>query len=1072
MRNFTVYNSSAGSGKTFTLVRDYLILVMQNPERFASILAVTFTNKAANEMKQRVIRALTNLNQPHEKWSQESKVLAAYIQEQLGCDQSAVCKNASYITHLILHNYSDFAVSTIDSFMQRVIRTFSIDLNLPHDYQIELDNKSLLVKAVDRLIDKIGVDPELTKLLVRFAENKAEEDKSWQIDRDIKNIAKSLFDEEGMELRDALKDVDYYKFTEADKALRKWISGFESNMSAIGQAALNLIDQAGLTESDFYHRKSGIYGFFAKLTKKNFKEAQNPNSYINITLHEDKWSSASASRAAAEAIRAIKASLTDLYNKGISLLSDQGPKYFLYQLLSAQLIPTAVLNEVRKMLLLIQEEDRLLPIAEFNHIVARITFDQPVPFIYERIGSKFRNFMIDEFQDTSVLQWQNILPLIDNSLAYGQFNLVVGDGKQAIYRWRNGKVEQFASLPKLLTYNSDLDREREQALERNYYRSELSKNFRSHRTIVEFNNTFFSFTANAYRGVLGSIYDTVEQSFREDKSDGLVQIEFFDAKSKEQWVARQHERVLEIIVHLSESNYAFRNLAILCRENEECLKLAKYLLSQGIPVISSDSLSIGSSPRVRLVMAFMRFIINPSDTLAAIEAADLLLVNCLLPASEETEGFDQILDNILIQHQESRSRKVDVEKFCSWLSTKGYALMLNHFQELNAYEIVFGLIRLFGWQHKADIYLQFLLEEFHKKLINNTLHTDTLMDWWDTKGYETSVVFPDTIDAVQIMTIHKSKGLEFPVVIYPFANTEVKLRNESAWFQVEDEMLKDIPAAYLPLSGLGNTELCHFMENEINKTLLDTVNLAYVAFTRAEQRLYVLTEAKPEKATENMSIAGFIWNFLSAKAPDLQCKAGETYTLGREFEIPKPSVTAETDEIFCQEGEMDVDNVETRIVIASRAPEAWVEDADDSARRFGRIIHTIMARIRKLSEALSEAEKLYAAGEIPPDDFEEIRKKLIKLAGEEKLRTIFEQQGDVLTECELLKTDGKLFRPDRMVIVDTESCLLYEFKTGIHEQAHEMQIRNYIQILKSAGYTRVKGYLVYLSDQPQVIECN
>ena len=439
---FVVYRSSAGSGKTFTLVKEYLKLLLENPLQFRHILAITFTNKAANEMKERVIRALTAFSALEEPTvSKADRTLLEKLEEETGMTEDEIVNRSRTALSLILHRYSEFAIGTIDSFSHRVIRTFAHDFRLPVRFDVETESDVLISTAVDMVLQRAGEDQELTRLLVSFLETRLEEEEGWDIEGIFTKFARNLINEEGLAHIEGLRNISLAQFQVIADELRRSILEFEQQVASEAKAADRLISERGISLGAFFYGRSGIGKYFSDLANRRMKVE--PNSHVRKTIEEDKWTSGKASPVEIQKIKEISGTLTRHFERLMVLWNTRGGEYRLLKLISGTIYTLAVLNEIGQTLRQFKEQNNLVHISEFNSRIASVVMNEPVPFIYERMGEQYHNLLIDEFQDTSVLQWMNFVPLFENSLASGHFNMVVGDGKQAIYRWRGGDIDQF-----------------------------------------------------------------------------------------------------------------------------------------------------------------------------------------------------------------------------------------------------------------------------------------------------------------------------------------------------------------------------------------------------------------------------------------------------------------------------------------------------------------------------------------------------------------------------------------------------------------------------------------------------
>jgi len=836
---FVVYKSSAGSGKTFTLVKEYLKIVLKKPGNFRHVLAITFTNKAANEMKERIIGNLQQLSALQDNApSQAINHLLPDLRQATGLDDKEIGQRAADTLKLILHNYSDFAITTIDSFVHHVIRTFARDLHLPVNFEVELDTDKLIAQSVDLLISRVGSNEKLTKIFVRFLETKTEDEKSWHIEKDLQTFAKTLMNEDGIVFIEKLRNLSLDDFIEINTNVNALTNRFESAIHKIGNDAYQLINNHNIPAEAFFHGKSGIGKYFENISNKRFDKIS-PNSYVLSTINDDKWYAAKLNPDNKTAIDSIKSQLAIYYQQILDFKGENYNEYVLLKLLTKNIYPIAVLNELDKELNEIITRNNILPISEFNKRIAEIVLNEPVPFIYERLGEKYHHFLIDEFQDTSILQWQNLLPLITNSLAYNNFNMIVGDGKQAIYRWRSGEVEQFAQLPNI--YKNDgnpVNLEREQSLVQNYREETLGKNFRSKAEIIAFNNDFFRCISSNLSNDYQSIYDGLEQEYNPENTGGFVSIEFLDKKNLElSFDELNFNKINQIIADAVEDGFEWKDIAILCRSNAKASNIAQYLIEQGIDIISSQSLLLANSPEVNFLIACLQYLSNPHDAIS---------------------------QRAIMQYLASTG-KISVETVDKPLKNSGFDFSVSSLIKLPLYDLCEKIIRIFKLNDKVNPHIQFFLDAVLEYSMANRQNISGFLSWWDEKKDKKSIIVPEGINAVRIMTIHKAKGLEFPVVIYPFADERAKMTKQSQWVDFQNTNIPKLKAALLPTSQeLTETTYAHFYEEEKGKSLLDLINILYVVLTRASNRLYVLTSLPTNEAKEINSIPLFFIQFLKS----------------------------------------------------------------------------------------------------------------------------------------------------------------------------------------------------------------
>jgi len=475
-----------------------------------------------------------------------------------------------------------------------------------------------------------------------------------------------------------------------------------------------------------------------------------------------------------------------------------------------------------------------------------------VPFIYERVGEKYKHFLLDEFQDTSVLQWQNLLPLIDNSLANGYKNLLVGDAKQAIYRWRNGEVEQFVNLPHIFNRKSgQIHDEREKALHNHFTAKSLKSNYRSRPEIVKFNNAFFNLIKKSLSEKDSKIYDETEQQTASNKKGGFIQIEFFPPDMNDiTFSAYNCTRVKELVAEIQTNGYRLKDIAILCRSNKSAGIIAKFLLSQNIDVVSSESVLLVNSPRIRLLVSILSLITNPWNELAAIEMVNLLI---------KMKMIDGDLHSAVVQFvKKSRDDlgKGQPESVYTFLQDAGFVVNRKILLSLPLYDLCESLVRTFNLNKQSDPFIQFFLDVVLEQAKETESDINKFLEYWNIKKNTLSVVIPDGIDAVKIMTIHKAKGLEFPVVIYPLINERLTKTIDMFWLSLNNKKIPSLKAALVNANkSIEQTTYGDMITREYEKSLLDMINLMYVAFTRPTDQLYVIANhpGKSKKATSSVS---------------------------------------------------------------------------------------------------------------------------------------------------------------------------------------------------------------------------
>lgn len=1046
--DFSVYKSSAGSGKTYTLVREYLVMALQSPAYFKHILAITFTNKAANEMKQRILLGLKHLAEPtlYAETATVRFMLPDLAQRTSFTFNEISIRAAASLSHII-HEYDDFAVRTIDSFVSGIIRTFAHDLQLPMDFEIELDTELLLEEATENLIARVGLEKELTDVLIEYTRSKLDDEKSWRIDKEIAKTGKILFAEESFSYLELFRKITPEVTSKTASSIRKQRAALEYKVQKPAQDALDCILQNGIDHTSFYQGKNGLPSFLKKLAAGKVIEVPN---YSRTTVNDDKWFGTKISHDQKDAIARIIPQLK-LYADECFRIIDSGiERYKLLGMIQQNLYQVGMLSALEMEINSIKKEKNILHISEFNRRITEIILNEPIPFIYERTGEKYYNYLIDEFQDTSELQWKNLLPLLGNSLSGGHYNLIVGDGKQAIYRFRSGKVEQFVSLPGLpISFENEVFADTARAMSENYHQHILNSNFRSQPEIIRFNNQFFSFASNILSTTHRSVYDNHEQQVPSSKSGGYVSIDFLPYTSKAEFVESNLIRVSEIIETATADGISYGDIAILTRTNKDGNEIAKYLLSKGIPVVSAEALLLAGSPEVNFIVAWLSYLNNRNDKIAAATILNWLFTN--KPQRHELIDCFTNLNTVSLEHV-----------LFEYGIEMDYRLLLS----LSLYDLSEAIIRLFGLHiGPYNVYLQFFLDFVNKMASNKGAHISDFLEAWDLKKENLSVVVPEGMDAVRIMSIHKSKGLEFPIVIWPIATSRFTTTLSTLWVNLPDSLLEDFSVTLLNTSkGMLDTGFADQYNSEYNLSLLDHLNIAYVACTRPAERLYIITREQ-KSATNSIEIQHLLRDFVQ-KDPD-SWKRTE-----RGFERGIASGLGEF--IVSKDEEIDFTSFisthwQKRIKIAQLTASSIVHDLAGEKRKWGNIIHETLSLIKNSSDfdgvivnqvnkySLSENETLV------------IKDRIFSTISNPQLSAFFTKDWELKSESAILTPSGNVFRPDR-VLIKNNLAVLIEFKTGIPLPSHSKQLQLYADLLNEMSYQVIHKFLVYIDDQISINE--
>jgi ATP-dependent exoDNAse (exonuclease V) beta subunit len=1055
---FRVYKASAGSGKTFTLVKEYLLLVLQNPEKFRRILAVTFTNKAANEMKARIIKALSQLARQSAHGSQD--VLMQMLVKELGMSESEIRLQAGKVLSLVVHNYSDFALGTIDAFVHKLVRTFARDLNLPLQFEVELDQDTVVEPAVSLLLKQVGNDAYITNMLIHFVLNKVDDERSWQIERDLSIFCQKLLQENGFDQIKKLENLNPEMFVDARNFLWETRKAFESMLQQQAKKVLDLLFNHALDENMLTGGGKGVHAFFSKIATADLLGAHS-NAIARKVMDRKMWASGQCKKdpIAMQALQSIEPELNETLEYLLLQLDNHAQVYALRMELSKNIHTLAVMSQLKQNMADSMQEENLVHISEFNKRIATLLDQAAVPYIYERLGERFQHYLIDEFQDTSILQWHNFLPLIVDALANQNLTLIVGDAKQAIYRFRSGEVEQFIQLPKVYKHEpgSFLD-EAETSLKTHFDGRNLGANFRSDASIVQFNNEFFDFISTKLDKAYQIAYHEQRQNIVKPDGSGYVELQFLSKPDPPVDMELSYlERIQQIVCDQMNDGFQPRDIAILTSRKSEGALIARYLTEKGIGVVSAEALLLSSSLRVRILINMMKIIQNETDALPL----TMLVhdIDALFP--EKDISWARQLEEILEVGPNKRFAVLRKQ-----LIAFGISIDKNRLGSLGIYDMVESLIRLFGFQTEVDPYIQFFLENVHGFQVKQKGSLISFIDYWEERKNNFSVIVPENTNSVRVMTIHKSKGLEFPVVIYPFANDQANRSTQKEfWVDITPDEVPSLPVGLLSnTKNILPTRFGYLWEVEQAKTKLDELNKLYVALTRPSRRLYVLA-TYPEKNT-GFNFPVFFRQFLEHRKMWTDNRLKYTFgSAGRAL----PEQAAES-----SANAMSVCFVSTdwshNLHIAPDPVSQWVQSERGYAQYWGMLVHKLLAEIRYRSDADRVLQKYAGDGTIGESRLVELKAILENLFAHERLKECFETKARVLMEAELMMPDGKIYRPDRCVFLEN-SIVVMDYKTGQPDATHKKQICLYKSAIQSIENKEVQAFLVYLNDPIHLEAC-
>lgn len=1052
----TIYNASAGSGKTYTLAAVYLKHLFKSRYNYRRILAVTFTNKATAEMKSRIIENLFKLSS-----GEESDYLSDLV-ESTGRTEEWIRSEAKEILNSILHDYSRFSVSTIDSFFQKILRAFAREAGLHSGFSIELDHSIILSSAVNEMIRSAGTDPRLKSWLTTYALSNIEEEKSWNLKEGILSLSEELFREKFKILsageRSLIENKEF--LLGYIKKIRSVALSFEKQMQQFGVKADRFFAEYNLDESMFFQKGKGVPGFIRSLLSGTVKE---PNNYVRgIAIDPPKWSTGAVDPQLKAALNAgLESTLLEAlrsYDEGIV-------EYRTSDAILSHIYALGILSDVSRNIHQITTSENSFLLSDAGDILNQIISGDQTSFIYEKAGNRYANFMIDEFQDTSVIQWNNFRPLIENSMAEGSDNLVVGDVKQSIYRWRNS---DWRILGKLLNNMVDNDR---------IISKPLTVNWRSCRDIIRFNNRLFTVIPALVDEILSDeslpvsfkrLYSEAVQEDAGKREGGYVRIEFIENSKENRWQDIVLQKLPGVIGTLLDKGYNPSDIGIIVRDGREGAMVLKTLIdynnlppeerqSDGFRVVSNDSLLLANAPVINFIIAVLSVVNDPSDMISRA----LMLRFFLLTADDDRAGTVSLVSNELI----TESGKYFPE---------GYEDLLEKLRHIPLFEAIEQIIRFFGLGIFSWNVPYLLTFQDHVLNYSGSRNNDlsSFLEWWKTTGCMKSVVLPGNQDAIRILTIHKSKGLEFRVVILPFISwnlDHIPSKQPVLWVRPSREPFNElgiVPVRYS--KDLLETIFSTDYKEERYSVFLDNINLLYVAFTRAKEALYGFTVDNPR--LEN-SVTSVLRNAIAFKAPDSE----------------KPDI--DLSEFFSPEtgifelGAIEVRKNETTRLKGRDFTEYHVSCETESLRlklhgqnyfsrekagfrekiNYGKLMHEVFEAIDIPADVQPAIRKLVLEGKLPEDEAVATEKKINSLITLPVITEWFSSGNKVLRETGILLPSGTTRRPDRVIFRDGKTIIV-DFKFGEQNPHYTKQINRYRDLLSDMGYENIEAFIWYVDN--------
>lgn len=1037
---FSVYRSSAGSGKTFTLVKEYLVLCLSDddPKAFRKILAITFTNKAAAEMRERMVRALELLIKP--SWEKDIHVLGHALMERCSLSKAHVQSRSRAILLAMLHNYGDIQVSTIDGFVHRIIRAFSFEFSLRHGFEVELDVDSVYREAVERLLAKAGSDPALTELLCDWIFQRADQEKNIDVADDLFYVVKLWAQERHRGFLDRWAEAPEGTFDRLRTKVLQTVEHKQKDIRSAAEAILMLIDQYGVNTSN----TAG--GTDLKKFIQEILDASDPLSAAK-RLNSVKWLAdwtPDSSWGKKKGLEASEQSALETFSqKSLNHFKFLRDAYFneTSEFLHAlhflpSLYALGIALNVDQTIREICRERNVMLISEFNQRIASVVRGEPMPFVYERLGSRVSHLMIDEFQDTSVVQWSNFIPLVQDVLSNGNQVLLVGDGKQSIYRFRDGDWRQFIQLPKLLNAsNSRINAERERLLHAHFRLETLKTNYRSLRSVVQFNNALFhAFSKSVGLTIpeVADLYADVKQNEHKTE-EGFVAVYKTNDVGKKEEVYHQIVSLLKSGIEMCLSNgYSFGDIAILVRKNNEERFLAEQMTELGYPIMAQGGLTLGASIHVRLLADALCFLHNPLildyryglwTSFKPAQAAHIPLELAMQAAPE---------DYLLLLGHGSLYEVFQTQG--SWAFCRALIKALPDFFLGDAYELRF-LDALWDWEHSKGP----LASDFGS--------------WWSSRGSNLAVQPPEESQGIRLMTIHKSKGLQFPVVFVPFFYVSLPKSGAFDWMEAPPSWEMP-PVLFQHNHALVVPEPVRLANEEKKAHRLDELNALYVAATRAESALFLI-HIPMKMVTDGQS---GLFASLEEVVVSPAWKVDGDWTVSGELLKPIKPEEGEKGSVDSQPSPVQP-LPELGRGLEGVLPSKIFFEADE--QQMGKAMHRVFEYVHMGIDRTDLERLLGTVAGLSDEEITQWCNTLLKMVQDTRLEPYFSSQGRVRNEAWLYEEGSGFFRVDRLVEWKGGLHLL-DYKTGMEDPKHIEQIGRYRTILEHAGLTVVNTNLVYI----------
>ncbi len=1054
----TVYKASAGSGKTFTLACEYMTLVIDNPLAYRTILAVTFTNKATEEMKLRILSQLYGISRhlpSSADYLKKIKEALPHLSEQ------QIEKNAQTALGLLIHNYNYFRVETIDTFFQSVLRNLARELDLTANLRIGLNDYQVEQQAVDELIESL-VDTDLLLFwIMDYIQENIADDKSWNVIGQIKkfgeNIFKDFYKDHAAKLEECIQQEGFFKAYTAK--IRKIRDTARGNIQQYAASFFDALEENNLSSSDLAGKTRGIWSYFNKLRQGKIDDSDLLNGTVEKCRNDEKaWVKGSDAVDGNPAFECVKACLFRMLNDSEADRPKNVRAIKSADLTLKHLNQLRLLGSIdRKVREMNQEANRFL-LSDTQTLLHSLIQDSDSPFIFEKIGTQLEHVMIDEFQDTSTVQWKNFKVLLEETMSHENAgNLIVGDVKQSIYRWRSGDWRLLNNI-----------KEEFESEGKSVEIKDLDTNYRSDRNIIDFNNAFFTVAEVKEREAvqeanpqearqLKNAYAAVKQKVRKEKPDqGYVQMRLFASTADKETVMAE---TLATVSQLVELGVEYRQIAILVRSNRTIQDIADYFMANSdYPMVSDEAFRLDASQAVCTLVAALRLITSPQDEIGRTVLRKFAL---------RFLGSEAAVD--LLDEQREQLLQMPLFDLTERLFTEFRLGEIEEMKQQSAYVCAF-------------------YDQLNSFLTDNSSDIDSFLEEWDNSIHEKSI-HSDSIDGIRLITIHKSKGLEFDHVVMPFCDWTLEKSN-TIWCSPQEEPYSELPLVPVDFSAkqMKGSIYEEDYHHEHLQNVVDNLNLLYVAFTRASHSLFVLAkrgtaasrssiieQSLPEVKKELSSLSPSVTLEgcdSDAKTSDILFEYGDLATSVPKKE--KKEKKASTNVFTMPQESITIDIAATPELPEFRQSNKsrdFIEGDEEEEQqkhyiKMGTVMHSLFSTIHHADDVEGALRQLELDGVLYDENIsrEKVEKMVRKRLETPMVKDWFSQRWTVFNECAILSVeDGKVkeHRPDRVMRREGETVVV-DFKFGKPKEEHHRQVRQYMDLLSGMGHENVRGYLWYV----------